>query len=267
MSRLLSFVCFVFGTLMFANANAHRSWLLPSATVLSAPGDWVTVDAAVSNELFYFNHVPLRLDNLRIMGPSGGALSPQNASTGKFRSTFDAELGDAGTYRIAVVNEGVMATYKEKGEPKRWRGRATDFAGQIPVGAEELKVSETIGRVETFVTAGKPTEIAQIGRGLEPTPIPHPNDLYAGEAARFRMLLDGKSAGGLKVSIISGGIRYRDQLNELQVTTDADGQFTVTWPEPGLYWINASTQDDRTQLEEASERRLSYTATLEVMAP
>ncbi len=267
MSRLLSFVCFVFGTLMFANANAHRSWLLPSATILSAPGDWVTVDAAVSNELFYFNHVPLRLEALRITGPNGAALSPQNASTGKFRSTFDAELTDAGTYRIALVNEGVMATYKEKGEPKRWRGRAADFAGQIPASAEELKVSETIGRTETFVTAGKPTALAPTGSGLELAPITHPNDLYAGEAAQFRLLLDGKGASGLKVSIIAGGIRYRDQLNEIEVTTDAQGQFTVTWPEPGLYWINASTQDAHTQLKDASERRLSYTATLEVMAP
>jgi hypothetical protein len=31
-----------------------------------------------------------------------------------------------------------------------------------------------------------------------------------------------------------------------------------------MYWINASTQDARTQLARA--RRLSYTATLEVMA-
>ena len=36
---------------------AHRQWVLPSSTVLSAADPWVTVDAAVSNELFYFDHV------------------------------------------------------------------------------------------------------------------------------------------------------------------------------------------------------------------
>lgn len=35
-------------------AQAHRAWLLPSATVLSGKDVWVTVDAAVSNDLFFF---------------------------------------------------------------------------------------------------------------------------------------------------------------------------------------------------------------------
>ena len=35
-------------------AHAHRAWMLPSATVLSGNEPWVTVDAAVSNDLFYF---------------------------------------------------------------------------------------------------------------------------------------------------------------------------------------------------------------------
>ena len=50
-------------------AHAHHQWLLPSATVLSGNDPWVTVDAAVSNDLFYFEHVPLRLDNLVVGGP------------------------------------------------------------------------------------------------------------------------------------------------------------------------------------------------------
>ena len=51
--------------------EAHRQWMLPSSTVLSKTGAWVTVDAAVSNELFYFDHVPMRLNNLRITAPDG----------------------------------------------------------------------------------------------------------------------------------------------------------------------------------------------------
>lgn len=35
-------------------AEAHRAWMLPSATVLSGDDPWVTVDAAISNDLFYF---------------------------------------------------------------------------------------------------------------------------------------------------------------------------------------------------------------------
>ena len=45
-------------------AQAHRQWMLPSATSLSGTESWVTVDAAISNDLFYFEHHPLQLDNL-----------------------------------------------------------------------------------------------------------------------------------------------------------------------------------------------------------
>ena len=268
MSRLPCFALMFVGVLASGSALAHRTWLLPSATVLSAPGDWVTVDAAVSNELFYFNHAPLRLDNLRITAPSGAGVSPQNLNAGKFRSSFDVQLGETGTYRLSILNNGVLATYTDNGAPKRWRGSAADFPAHVPAGAQELQVSELNSRVDAFVTAGKPTTavLATTGKGLELAPITHPNDLFAGETARFRFLIDGKPASGLKLSIIYGGIRYRDQLNEIQLTTDADGQVACTWPEPGMYWINASTQDARTQLAQAHERRLSYTATLEVMA-
>ena len=56
-------------------ANAHRQWMLPSMTVLSGNDPWVTVDAAVSNDLFVFEHVPMRLDGLVITGPDGAASS------------------------------------------------------------------------------------------------------------------------------------------------------------------------------------------------
>jgi uncharacterized GH25 family protein len=41
-------------------AQAHDLWFKPSSTVLSK-SDWVTVDAAVSNDVFFFNHRPLGL--------------------------------------------------------------------------------------------------------------------------------------------------------------------------------------------------------------
>ena len=40
--------------------QAHNAWLLPSTTVFSK-ADTVTIDAAVSNDLFVANHNPLRL--------------------------------------------------------------------------------------------------------------------------------------------------------------------------------------------------------------
>ena len=71
--------------------SAHNTWLLPSATVLPEK-QWITVDAAVSNDLFHLNHRPLTLDALSITAPDGSKPEPQGAHTGRFRSVFDLEL-------------------------------------------------------------------------------------------------------------------------------------------------------------------------------
>ncbi|WP_454753493.1 DUF4198 domain-containing protein [Cupriavidus necator] len=248
-------------------AHAHRQWLLPSATVLSGSDPWVTVDAAVSNDLFYFEHVPMRLDNLQVTAPDGSAVKAENAATGKYRSTFDLHLTQPGTYRVAVVNNGLFASYKVDGQTKRWRGTAENFAKEVPANAQELQVTQAEGRIESFVTAGKPSDkgLRIAGRGLELAPITHPNDLVAGETASFRLLLDGKPAANLKVSVVPGGIRYRDQLQEFSATTDADGKFSVKWPAPGMYWMEAEVRDDKATFKQAKSRRAVYAVTMEVL--
>lgn len=254
--------------LMPLAAHAHRQWLLPSATVLSGSDPWVTVDAAVSNDLFYFEHFPLRLDNLAVTAPDGAAAKVENAGTGRYRSTFDVHLTQPGTYKVAVVNRGLFASYKDgNGQTKRWRGTAETFAREVPAGAQDLQVTQADSRVEAFVTAGKPSArvLQTTGVGLELAPVTHPNDLVAGDAASFRLLLDGKPAANVKVAVVPGGIRYRDQLQEIALTTDADGKFSVKWPAPGMYWMEAEVRDDKAAVKEAKTRRASYAATVEVL--
>ena len=247
-------------------AQAHKQWLLPSVTV-STVDQWVTVDAAVSNDLFYFNHVPLRIEGLAITAPDGSTVKPENLATGKYRTTFDLHLTQNGTYKLANVNRGLFASYDDGGTAKRWRGTAEKFAAEVPADAKNLQVSEAAGRVETFVTAGKPTTevLKPTNFGLELAPVTHPNDLYAGETAKFRLLLDGKPAPSLPVQIIAGGTRYRDQQDEIKLTTNANGEFSVTWPQPGMYWLEASLLDDKTSVKQAKQRRVSYAATFEVL--
>ncbi len=248
-------------------ADAHRQWLLPSATVLSGKDPWVTIDAAGSNDLFYFEHRPLRLDNLVLTGPDGRTIAPENMSTGRFRNTFDVRLSQPGTYNFAVLNRGFSASWKVDGQTRRWRGTADELAKEVPADATDLQVTEAYSRVESFATVGKPTlgALKPSGTGLEMEPITHPNDLVANQPAEFRLLLDGKPAAGLDVEIVRGGIRYRDKLGETTVKTDADGKFTFTWPEAGMYWLEASVTDDKTSLKQATRRRAMWSATLEAL--
>lgn len=249
-----------------AAVQAHNLWLLPSSTVLSK-AEWITVDAAVSNDLFYFNHMPLALDRLTVTAPDGSAMAPQNAYRGKLRSVFDLELKAPGTYRIAVLNSGLFASYRDPatGQSRRWRGTPEKLAAEVPADAVDLKVTQSSGRVETFVTVGKPSALKPTGQGLELVPVTHPNDLVNGEKARFAFQVDGQPAAGVEVSVVPGGTRYRDKTGELKLTTDANGQFSITWPQAGMYWIEADLRDSKTTLPQAKERRLSYAATVEVL--
>jgi uncharacterized GH25 family protein len=228
-------------------ASAHRSWMVPSFTVLSGDA-WVTFDAAISNELFYADHRAMRLDGVTVYAPDGSVEKLQNASTGQYRSTFDVQLTKPGTYKIASASSTVMASWTESGEVKRFRGSPDDFAKQVPAGAADLKTVKSFNRNETFVTRDAPTDavLKTTGKGLELAPVTHPNDLVAGEAATFKFLLDGKPAADLEVTFAPGNSRYRATPGDFKVKTGADGSFKVTFPEAGMYWLNATVRTGET---------------------
>jgi uncharacterized GH25 family protein len=249
-----------------AVSEAARAWLLPSQTILARSGGWVAFDAAAADDLFSVNQSTLPIDSLVVTTPDGQTVTPQNPFKSRSRSTFDLELRQPGTFRIAVADTMVMARWEEEGKPKRWRGAPAEAAANIPANAAKLEVEETQRRVETFVTVGSPTELrVGTGPGLELVPISHPNDLYRGEMAKFRVLLDGKPAPDLEVELILGGTRYRDDPESLRVKTDRGGEFSVTWPAAGLYWLDVAVEDGNVSAPRATKRRASYNATLEVL--
>lgn len=70
-------------------AHAHRTWLLPSTTMIDDKAGWVTVDAAVSEDLFYFDTNAQNLDGLEVFGPDGKPVAAENLFKGRLRSSFD----------------------------------------------------------------------------------------------------------------------------------------------------------------------------------
>lgn len=253
-------------------AFAHRQWMLPSATVISGTDVWVTVDAAVSNELFYFDHQPMRTGLIKALAPDGTETRIENASTGRYRSTFDVHLLQKGTYRIENATTNVMGSYKLGGEEKRLpRGTTPDnLKAAIPAGATDVRTTEAVNRNEIYVTVGAPTTTVfkTTGKGIEMVPVTHPNDLIAGEDATFQFMLDGKPAAGLGVTVIPGAARYRSNPGEMTVKADGEGKVSFKWPAPGMYWLNATTGGTSPAPEGApAARRASYVTTLEVLAP
>lgn len=238
------------------SAQAHRQWLAPTSTVLSGADAWVGFDGGASNGVFIPDHNAMNLDGLVITAPDGSIVQAENKMRARYRSTFDLHMTQQGTYRVANVAGGVLVSYKQGGEQKRWRGAEADMAANIPADATEVVATRSNTRSETYVTLGEPSvsALAPTGQGIELAPVTHPNDLVAGEAATFKLLRDGQPAADLEVTIARGGTRYRDNPEEITVKTGADGSFTVTWPEPGMYWMNAAIRTP------ASGDQLAYSA-------
>ncbi|WP_294264673.1 DUF4198 domain-containing protein [uncultured Sphingomonas sp.] len=259
--------------------SAHRLWFLPSGTIFSGTDSWVTVDMAASNDLFYADHQPGRLEGVKVWRPDGSEGRMQNGSTGRYRSVFDVQLDAPGTWKIGMVQDGLMGSFKVGGVEKRIGGRPQMgpdgkrlpplTAADIPADATEVKLTEVSSRNEIYVTAGEPTTtvLKPAGKGLEADWQTHPDELVAGEPARVRFLIDGKPAANLKVTLVPGGKRYRDAEGARDLTTGADGIVALDWPAAGMYWLNAVAEDAKTTQPRATGRRMSYTSTVEVMTP
>lgn len=288
-------------------ASADHSFLLPSASNVTAPPSIVTIDAAGSDNVFQFDHRPIQLQQIKVYRPDGGEAPAPEGTTSRFRSSFDLKLDAAGTWKVTSLSVIVGGTAMVGGEERRVTsfrfpgrpggggpsgpGGAPDRArpgggpspgggpdgqrrqppillAELPADATDVKLTETVGRTEAFVTAGEPTTAVFGGdtRGLTLRPITHPTDLVVKEPAKFRFLLDGKPAAGIKVAVVAGGQRFRDSEAATEYTTDAQGIVTVRWPAPGYYWLGATAEDGNPQEKRAATRRLSYAVTLEVAA-
>ena len=262
----------VFASLLAAPlaASAHRPWLLPSATTVDGDAPVVSIDGAISEDLFDFDAFPLAVDDLAVIAPDGQAVPAEGRTATRRRTSFDIKLVQKGTYRIAGVTDAVMASWKQNGEQHRWRGALADLAGQVPADVQDVQVTRMLTRAETFVTNDAPSAVAPDAStpGLSMQPLTSPTDLSNGDTSRLRLLLDGKPYSNADVTVIRGGNRYRYKMGEMALKTDGDGVVTITWPEPGRYWLGANhggrgAAPAGTVAQPA--RREGYSATFEVL--
>ena len=246
-------------------AQAHRPWMIPNTSIIETDREaWVTIDGAVSEGLFEFDHVPLKLDGLTVTGPDGSTAAAPAAVTGKHRSTVDILLPTDGTYRLTLAATNMMGSYKLNGETKRFRG-----ADGPPAGATDVKTTTMVQRQDTFVTRNKSNNgaLKPVGTGLEMVALSNPTELRAGETAKFRFQLDGKPLANFPFSLIPGGVKYRGTLNEVRLTTDANGEASFPLPAPNMYWLSAAypANAPRGPGVEPPAKRYSYSATFEIL--
>lgn len=253
--------------LLAGQASAHRAWILPSSFTLSGDNQRITVDAAISNNLFYPNHHALSLEQLSVTAPDGSNVELEDASSGEYRSVFDVPLAQEGTYRIGSHGSGYFASWEEDGERRRWRGTEEELATENIADKPGVRVSKNNRTNVTFVTLGSPSQNAftATGEGLELSSGTHPNDIYASESVSFTFTLDGEATEGVDVEIVRGHDRYRNSEGAMTLTTDADGKINFTPEEAGPYWLSAEVDGKAMLNGQEISSRTSYVMTFEAL--
>ena len=118
---------------------------------------------------------------------------------------------------------------------------------------------------ETFVTLGEPTAevLKPAAKGLDLEYLTHPNELYAGETAKFRVVYDGKPLANARVRLAKDGMRYRTH-DFTELKSGADGLITIDWPGAGMYWLSVEHEVPSDIVKDAPHV-LEYDAGLEVL--
>ncbi|MCJ2178302.1 DUF4198 domain-containing protein [Novosphingobium album (ex Hu et al. 2023)] len=224
--------------------------------MVDKPGTWkIGVEQSSVSGSFMLDGEMWRVGSMRGRPPMGAGLRP-GAPGGEAPGGRPGQGGPGGP------------------PPEGGRGRfdpahVLATPADIPANATDVKLSERISRNFIFVTADAPTMTVfkPVGKGLEMEPITHPGSLVADEEGQFRFLVDGKPAAGVAVTVVPGGKRFREAEEAQELKTGADGVLHVKWPIPGMYWLSAELDDHHPGDPRAAERRMSYTTTLEVVAP
>jgi hypothetical protein len=248
------------------SASAHYLWLLPSQFELGAQEQWITADVAISKTLFRYDALPMPLEGLAITAPDASMVQPSEPQVRQRRSVFDAKLDQDGVYRVAVHDHALFALYKVQGQLKKWHGTEQAFKGLLPADAQDVQVSETDTRLEAFVVRNHPGAMAPtpLGKGLEIIPQAALDSFTRGGHSAFVVLLDGKPARDIPVTLVHNAQQADGEANTVKMTTAADGSFVAQWADAGTYLLTAQARDAHPQLKAASGRRLAYGLTLSV---
>jgi hypothetical protein len=215
-------------------ASAHMPYLLPGVFTLGGRANHVTLQSAFTEDPF-IAEVVLKSDFFFAKDPAGAETPIATPTYLRDLAVLEAATPAEGTYRFSTGprqgRKGKM--YKDaKGE---WLMVGEEAEG-APAGAQLVDVA-SITTAEAYVTKGKPSAAAleAKGVGLELKPISHPSDIGAGQAAKFQLLFDGKPLAGALIRLYRAAGVFDGKKVAGEAKTAADGTFSLTAPDAGLY--------------------------------
>ncbi|ATQ41515.1 DUF4198 domain-containing protein [Caulobacter mirabilis] len=242
-----------------ASAWAHMPYLLPGQFELTGR-DHVTVQAGFTEDAF-IPDVVMKSDAWSVRGADG--VTPITKVTYlRDLAVFEVETPKAGAYRISSGVRMGRKAKMYKAADGQWL--MVGEGGPTPAGVEQVDV-QSVTVAEVYVSKGEPTDavLSPSGKGLELRPITHPNRIFAGEAAKFELLYDGKPLAGARVEVYRSAGVYDGRKALEPVTTDPAGRFSLTAPDAGTYMTLVRHRGPAPAGSETPYRSYSHSLTFE----
>ena len=274
------FAALIGGLALAGGALAHTPYLKPTTFAPDRP--FVTVEAALAETAFFVPDFPIRgQGDYWATGENGQPVKVTAVTTLKEFAAVEVDLPADGTYRISTGErtgrsskwakiDGTWKVIRPANAPAPRGGGEGPGGGRsvaeadVPAGAETM-TSTSFMRADTYVTKGAPSKgaLKPTGKGLEVEAVTHPNEAFAGEAFKFRMLFDGKPLAH-DFAIARGGDAYVEKRFSYSGKTDATGTASVTFKDPGAYVLEVHYPARAEGNPNPIERSAIYTLTFEV---
>jgi len=242
-----------------ASALAHMPYLLPNGFDVGVR-DHVTIEASFAEDAFV-PEVVMKSDGWEVRGPDG--VAPITKVTYlRDLAVFEVDTPKAGAYRISSgIRLGRMGKMYKAADGS-WT--VVGEEAPAPAGAELVPV-QSVTQADVYVSKGEPTDgvLAPTGKALELRPITHPNRIFAGEAASFELLFDGKPLAGATVEVFRSAGVYDGKKALPATTTDKAGRFSLTAPDAGTYLTLVRHRATSPAGSETPYRSYSHTLTFE----
>jgi hypothetical protein len=219
-----------------APALAHTPYLVP--TTFAPDRDYVTLQGGLSETDVFVPDFPIRGGgDFWATGPSGEAVKIGPGLNMKEWNVIEAPLPQEGTWKIST-GERAGRTFRYARAGDEWK--VVEASAAAPGGEVVENVRYVIA--ETYVTRGAPSKgaLKATGKGFELVPATHPNEIFAGDEFKFTLTFDGKPVAGAAFEIARAGDAYAEKRYGHSGKTDASGQASVRFAEPGAYLLETS---------------------------
>ncbi|NNP67487.1 DUF4198 domain-containing protein [Acinetobacter sp. Ac_5812] len=293
MRHLLTIALFsALPTLSFAHTASP--FLLPE--VFDSKADSVSFQSGITVEKFFVPSRNFKTD-YQVTTPEGKTETIKAAAELKKFNIAEVNLTTDGTYRLRTqnatgnptkyalidgrwlrvrpqrpANANPMPPQGNNAEQKAPQAPANQpprfiAEDQIPATA---KTAQTINTyiAESFITKGKPSAVPAVSnKGFEFKFLTHPNELFAGEAFKAQVLMDGKPVPNLEVDVFKGASSYQPNAKREQphVKTNAKGEVEVKFNEAGIYLITTAYPEANTDnTKQPIAQSYTYSVTVEV---